>query len=352
MKSIHQNIKKGEIKLKPESQDDLWYLSSLIDPGDLVKSKTIRKIKLGEGKESNTKIIKKPVTLIIKVEKTELNPEALRISGTVTEGTEDIPNGAHHTISTEINDGILIVKDKWLKFQLDKVKEACSEQSANILIVAMDREEAVIALTKRSGFEILSNIKGEVQKKEEKAAHRGGFYKEIIKKLQDYIERYKVNNIIIASPAFFKEDLMKQITDSDLKKKIVLASCSSVDNSAINEVLKRPEVKQVLSQQRESKELTLVEELLKEIKTGDKASYGFDETKTASDAGAIQILLVTDSYITKMREEGKFEDLDSIMKIVDANKADIHIINSKNEAGKKLDGLGGIAAILRYKMNY
>ena len=53
-----------------------------------------------------------------------------------------------------------------------------------------------------------------------------------------------------------------------------------------------------------------------------------------------------------MRDEGKFEELDSIMKITDANKADIHIINSKNDAGKKLDGLGGIAAILRYRLNY
>ena len=50
--------------------------------------------------------------------------------------------------------------------------------------------------------------------------------------------------------------------------------------------------------------------------------------------------------------EGKFEELDGIIKIVDSSKGDIHIINSKNDAGKKLDGLGGIAAILRYKLNY
>lgn len=351
MKLIHQNLRKGEIKLKPESQDDLWYLSSIIDPGDLVKCKTIRKIKLGE-KEEKAKIIKKPVTLIVNVEKTELNPEALRISGIVIEGPEDIPHGSHHTISAEINDEILVIKQKWLKFQLDKVKEACSGQSANIIIAVMDREEAIIALTKRSGFETLSHLKGEVKKKEEKASHKEGFYHEIIKKLEDYIDRYKINNIIIASPAFFKEDLMKQITDQELKKKIVLAACSSVDNNAINEVMKRPEVKQVLSQQRESKELILVEQLLAEIKTEGKSSYGFEETKQAAEAGAVETLLVTDSLISKMREEGKFENLDRLMKIVDSAQGNIHIINSKNEAGKKLDGLGGIASILRYKLNY
>lgn len=351
MKLIHQNLKKGELKLKPENQDDLWYLVSTIDPGDLVKSRTIRKIKLGE-KETNIKIIKKPVTLTVKVEKTELNPEALRISGIITEGPEDISHGSHHTITIEPNDELLIIKQRWLKYQLDKIKESCSERAANILITALDREEAVIALTKRSGFEILVKLKGEVQKKEEKAAHKGGFYGEIIKKLEEYIERYNVQNIIIASPAFFKEDLMKQIIDQDLKKKIVLATCSSVDNNAVNEVLKRPEVKQVLSQQRESKELKLIEQLLEEISRQGKAAYGFKETQQAAEAGAVQILLVTDSLISKMREQGKFENLDSMIKLADSSKGDIHIINSKNEAGKKLDGLGGIAAILRYKLNY
>lgn len=352
MKSVHQNLRKGEIKLRPENQDDLWYLSAIIDPGDLVKAKTIRKIKLGEGKETNIKIIKKPVTLIIQVEKTELNPEALRISGIITQGTEDIPHGSHHTMTIGPNDELLIIKQKWLKYQLDKIKEACSERAANILITVLDREEAIIALTRRSGFEVLTKLKGEVQKKEAQASHKEGFYNEIIKKLQDYIERYKINNIIIASPAFFKEDLLKQVKDDSLKKKIVLATCSSVSQNAINEVLKRPEVKQVLSQQRESKELKLIEQLLEEISRQEKAAYGFKETRQAAEAGAIQTLLVTDNLILKMREQGNFEALDSMMKLVDSTKGEIHIINSKNEAGKRLEGLGGIAAILRYKLNY
>ena len=36
MRIIHQNIKKGEVKVMAENLDDLWYLSTLIDAGDLV----------------------------------------------------------------------------------------------------------------------------------------------------------------------------------------------------------------------------------------------------------------------------------------------------------------------------
>ena len=51
-------------------------------------------------------------------------------------------------------------------------------------------------------------------------------------------------------------------------------------------------------------------------------------------------------------EEGKFEELDTLMKTVDGMQGEVHIISSEPESGKTIDGLGGIAAILRYKMEW
>ena len=76
---ISKNLKKGQVKVLTENQDDLWYLSTIIEPGDLVKGKTIRKIKIGEGDQRKTQISKKPVFLKIEVEKTEYSPELLRV---------------------------------------------------------------------------------------------------------------------------------------------------------------------------------------------------------------------------------------------------------------------------------
>lgn len=58
MKQIYFNIKKGELKVKVENLDDLWYLSTIIEPKDLIKGKTIRKIKLGEKEQRKLRIIK------------------------------------------------------------------------------------------------------------------------------------------------------------------------------------------------------------------------------------------------------------------------------------------------------
>ena len=138
----------------------------------------------------------------------------------------------------------------------------------------------------------------------------------------------------------------------NLKKKIIMATCSSVDKTGINEVLKRPEIKEALKQDRITKEISLVEELLAEISKNNLAVYGLKDTEKAADAGAIKSLLITGSLIQKSREENSYEKIDSIMKITEAAKGAINIISSEHEGGKKLNGLGGIAAILRYKLNY
>jgi len=351
MKIIFQNLKKGVIKIKAENIDDLWYLSHIIDRNDFIKAQTIRKIKLGKEEERTAKVIKKKVTLTIKTEKIEFKDNILRISGIIEEGPEEIPKASHHSFKVEESDTITIKKERWLKFQLDKLKEAAESKIPSILICILDREEAIFALSKPRGHKILSSIKGEVSKKEERATTKGGFYQEIIKTLKEYTTRYKLNNIIIASPAFWKEDLIKEIKDKEIKEKIVLATCSSVDKGAINEVLKRPEMREVLKQVRSAKEIKLVEELLLEISKQGNSAYGIDEVENAANAGAVKQLLITDYYISKMREQEKYERIDNIMKITDQTKGDINIISSEHEGGKKLDGLGGVGAILRFRIS-
>lgn len=351
MKIIHSD--KKEFKLKIENLDDLWYLSTIIEKGDVVESKTFRKIKIGDN-EGAQKIVKKPVYLKIAVEKTEFSKysNVFRVSGKIIEEKEDIPKGSYHTINVEQDSIIKIEKQEWLSFQLKKIKEAVSDKTAKILICVHDREEAFFALMKKYGYELLANIKGSVQKKAESASIVKNFYEEIIQMLEEYDKKYSLDSIIIASPGFWKEDLMKQLKKEGLKKKIVLATVGGCGETAINEVLKRDEVKTILQQDRISKEMVLVEHLLSEIAKEGKAVYGIEETEQAVNSGAVLDLLVTDKLIQDSIREERFERLNHIMKTADKQKATVHIISSEHDGGKKLDGLGSIAAILRYKLTY
>ncbi|MBU0457533.1 MAG: mRNA surveillance protein pelota [Nanoarchaeota archaeon] len=346
MDVINADFKKGVAKIKINDLDDIWYLSHLIDIGDFVKGKTTRKIKIGEGE--NAKTVKKTLTLKIEAETVDLTESTLRVNGKIKEGPEDIPKDSYHSISLEEGSEFFLEKVRWLEYHKQKLKEAC-EKKYNYLLCLFDREEALFALTKKFGYDILAKITGEVQKKAKKVEIKKDFQIELIKALETYDGRYNPESIILASPAFYKEDLFKKIASAELKKKIVLASCSDISERSLDEVLRHPELSNQLKDSRARVELLLIEELLNEINKKDKASYGWKEVKESIDSGAVSKLLITDNFIQQKRNAKQFAEVDECMKSVDALKGEIHVISSKNDSGKKLNGLGGIAAILRYK---
>ncbi|MBI2548342.1 mRNA surveillance protein pelota [Candidatus Woesearchaeota archaeon] len=354
MQIIHKDLKHGKVKLKVTVLDDLWYLSHLIDPGDEISGRTERKIKLGTGEERQVKIIKKWVTLTIHAAKVEFHPSAtiLRVSGKILEGPEDVPRGSYHTINVEEQSIVVIQKEKWLTYQIERLGEATKAKHPKILILVLDREEALFALMKPSGYQLLSSIKGEVQRKRISEQKKGSFYADLLKLIVEYDTRYKLDKIIIGSPAFWKEDLLKELKDSECRKKIILATCSDAGEHGIQEVLKRPETQHALHEDRISKEMTLVEQLLQEISKDKLAAYGITETAAAVDAGAVQTLLITDSFIQHARQKGTYEAIDQLLKMTDAAKGEIMMVSNDHEGGKKLDGLGGIAALLRWKLAY
>ncbi len=354
MKLLKKDFTKGFVKLQIEDMDDLWYLSHIIDIGDFIKGETFRKIKIGESDSRNMKVIKKKIFIKLKVEKIEFHKysDILRVSGKIVEGPEDISFGSYHTFNIESQTVFGLEKEQFLDYQIEKINDATKPKSLGVLLCVFDREEAVIALMKNYGYEILTEIKGDVQKKDEPDSVSGNkFYKDIVKVLSDSVDRYNINKIVLGSPAFWKEYLLKEIKEEELKKKIITASCNNVGKNGIDELIKRPEVVSALKEDRVVKETGYVEELLKLVKTRGAVSYGIDETKKAIDAGAVKQLLISDNLIAKMRQNDNYEELDGLMKAANSQKAEVHIISSEHEAGNKIDGLGGIGAILRFSID-
>lgn len=344
MKILGKNLKKGDIGVQITDEEDLWYLSHILSVGDVVRGKTERKIKVGS--DENAKTVRKTVYLKLKSEKIEYTPKnnTLRILGTILEGPEDVPLGSHHSFALEINDIINIQKEHWANFEIQKLEEA-QKQKTKIILVVFDREEARFANLKRNGYEIIGNIKGDVQKKDAESEKKENFFKKISKNLTEYNKRYSPDKIIIASPAFWKEYLEKELED-DIKKKIIKATVSSVDETAFQELLKRNELKKALEDERSSSEMRAIEEIMVAI-SKEKACYGWKETKEKTALGAISKVLVSDTFLKKMKEKEKYRDVDALLKNIESMKGKVLIITAK-EAVDRLDGLGGIAGILRW----
>ncbi|MBI1970112.1 mRNA surveillance protein pelota [Candidatus Woesearchaeota archaeon] len=354
MKILHSDTRKGEVTVIPEHLDDLWDLSTIIEKGDLLKAQTVRKIKIGESTERSGSIVKKTVTLTIQVEQIDFSPQTqsslLRVGGAIAEGFEDIPKGSHHTISIEPHMKITFQKHPWPAYAWNKLQQAAKTKQAPVLLCVMDREEAHIARLKPYGYEVLTTIKGDVAKKRDDHHKQDTFYKEILTYLEEQDRQTPVDAILIASPAFWKEDFKKAAKDHPLTKKMTLATVSSSDATAFNELLKRQEVKQVLQQDRISKEMKLVEEVLTEISKGTLGVYGLQEVKRSIEHGATKCILITDMFIKEAREQKRYAPIEALLKQAEMIKAEVHLISSMHDSGKRLDGLGGIAGILRYQM--
>jgi len=182
MKQIYK--KKGVVKLSIDNLEDLWYLHRLIETGDFLKGKTERKINMGE----KGKPVKKTIFLQILVEKTSFEGESLRVSGVVEQGPEEVASGSHHSFSLAPGSVFSLEKENWPSYQLEILKESLKGRVPPLLICVHDREEAYFALVKKQGFEILGNIKGNVEKKRE-GVQGGDFYKDVVKQLEEYDER-------------------------------------------------------------------------------------------------------------------------------------------------------------------
>ncbi len=338
--------RQGEASLTIETLDDLWYLHELIEPGDTVSGKTPRKMKATEEAEG----IKRWVFMAVRVQQAQFSESSstLRVLGTVLDGPEDIPRGTHHTIAIEPGMQITLAKPEWLGFQRDRLKEACAQKPPKILICVFDREEARFARLTAGGHEQLVHLKGDVQRKRMETKSSKDFFEEIVAQVRVYDERYHFERIILASPAFWKDELLKRLTDPSLRKKSLLATCSGADASALGEVLRRDEVRAALAADRITREVQLVDELMKRIRTGSKAAYGIVQVKAAAAAGAIETLMVSDKTIHSRRASGTFAEIEALLRDADRAGGKVVIVSASHEGGQRLDGLGGIAALLRF----
>ena len=340
MKILRLNGKTGEAQILIQSDEDLPSLTKVIQEGDTLIGKTERKIKRG-GEENRQKVIRKTITLEIKVTKTILDTNSLRVQGKVITPTEDIPINSAHTIEITKGSDFKIKKNEWFKYQIDQLRDAeKTSHLAKVFLCALDDEQASFGKLSASGIQYLGKISLRLTKKrlEEKKKD------EIKKVAQEVIARAAGLQIIIASPLFWKELVFKEIKSINPKvaKRVIQANVSAGTKKGLQELLSTGTVDKLMQGAAIAKHEILVDRLLEEISKNKLAAYGKKEVEKAAYSKAISDLLISEKLMSA--------DLQELIKFVEKGKGHVHIIDSKSDAGKKLLGLSGIAAILKFKI--
>ncbi len=347
MKVIFKDLKHGEIKLVPENLDDIWHLYNIVDEGDLVRAVTFRTDEQKDDKIRFKKSEKKRMKLGIRVSEVKFHEfsDRLRIHGTIEEGPQDL--GSFHTlnITADKMDSFSIVKEEWKDHQLQRIEEAVRlRNEAIITFVSLDEDTATIAVLRHSGVQWIADIDSKRSGKMfESKDTQSDYFGEIISVVRT--NKAKDSTLVVVGPGFTKEHFVKYGREKEpaLFEKCVVHGTGYSEMNGIQEAIKTGVVEQITKENRVVFETGLIEKLFEEIKKDGLATYGEKEVKNAIMNGAVERLLITDILVRQ--EKGEI-----LLKLAKQNNSDFTIINTMHEAGKKIEGIGGVGALLRFKL--
>jgi protein pelota len=341
MRVLHRDPKTGEIKVRVENPDDLWHLHNLIQPGDLVRASTYRREEVKTDKVRPERGEKVRVTLTLRAEKVEFQPfsDRLRISGVIVEGPQDL--GRHHTLNAGVEDILSVIKT-WRPHELRRIDEAVAAgQKPLVAFLSLDDEEALLAQLRQYGVRELATIRAPGHGKMFPSGEaKTAYFDEILGKLRgtDIGEA-----LVIVGPGFTREALLEflKARDSTLASKVHAHGTAHAGMLGIHEALKAGVGAKVFGDSRVGYETRLVEQVLGAIATNGPCAYGPAEVAEAVQAGAVETLLVSDAVVRDTHVEG-------LMHEVEAARGRVVLVSRHHEAGRKLESLGGIAALLRF----
>jgi peptide chain release factor subunit 1 len=264
-------------------------------------------------------------------------------------------------------------------------------------LIAIDRKEATIGLLSGSKIAVMKHFDSLVPSKH----HQGGqssvrferlieiaaheFYKKVADHATEvFLNRQELQGILVGGPGSTKDFFVKEeYLHHELRKKIIspLFDTGYTDESGLRELVDA--AKDTLTDIQLTVEKEYMQRLFREIRKqdGGLAAYGEDEVRAATEAGAAEVLLLSEAlnkyrvtaecgsgHVVRMTVEdpeekiscpecslsakvlGQEDLIDNFFDMAEGFNTKVQLISGDSEEGDMLlKAFGGIAAILRYR---
>lgn len=339
------------LTLVPDTVDDLWHLQYVIEPGDRIAADTHRRIQREDDQLRDTGGEREHLWVAIEVEDVEFHRFAnrLRVGGAIVECSREDQLGFHHTVNVEIHDEIELEKH-FKPDQEQRLEDAvAATEDPDVAVVTVEEGEAQVFDVSQAGPRERTTIRGP-SGKGEYADDRGALFREIA----DVVGHLDVDAVVLAGPGFTKQDAYDVVVDvhPDLASTIQVVDTSAGGSRGVHEVLQRGVLEEARTTARVGRESSLIEELLERIGGGGAATYGPEAVGEAAEYGAVETLLVLDERLREERDgDGDWSiDVNDIVRRVDQQGGEVVTVSGEYAPGQQLSNLGGIAALLRYRL--
>ncbi len=378
MRLVKQAVERdgsGTITLCPEEPEDMWFTYNLIRPTDTLRASALRRVttESSTGSTSSTRI---HTTLTIRVTGSDFDTQSaqLHVSGRIAQETKYTKVGQYHTLDLELNRNFTLEKaEGWDSVARDLVREACDPvKSSEAWAVVMEEGLANLCVLTGSRTVLRQRIEGKVPRKRGGLAQgdhdkgMGKFFQTVLDTLLRQIDLTESKPILLASPGYTAHNFQKFIIEAATrtgnkallaqKANLLLVHSSSGHLYALNEILSSPDVLMKLKDTKYARETNLIDNFMTMLRKDDgRAWYGPREVEKAAEQGALGrgggVLLISNALFRAQDVSVRRRWVKLVDKVRDVEGGEVRVLSSEHESGKKLEGLGGIAAILTFPLN-
>ncbi|MEM0134297.1 MAG: hypothetical protein QXU18_03605 [Thermoplasmatales archaeon] len=311
--------------------EDLWYLSLLIKPGDILIGEVLRRIERKDDVIRNKKTEREKIKVSIKIESVEFMELSSRVHilGQIVGGPEDYL-GEHQSINVEAGSTLSIIPTDPVSF-MRALNESSNLTNSSVLVLSADDQNITLYGINESKNDLIWRIytgSGKMY-----GGKENNYRYEFLEKM----EKFRLSEIYVIGPSIFRDSIAKLLSQEGFKS--INTQVGASEEDGIRELLQEGEVNL-----RRSAESKLVSDFLKGVGRGTSI-YGKKEVEAALDMKAVSTLLISDRFFRKS------EALDYINKCYKGG-GKLFVVHSSWETGKIVDSYGGIVAVLRYRAGF
>ncbi len=331
MRILKVDKKRGLLEVLPEDKEDLWLLSLLLSPGDIVEGIVTRRIKR-EDERGSGKLFTFKVK--IDVEEVEFNGSSLRIKGKIQEGPEDlVGRGRYQTLEIREGQKFKIFRDYIDEALLEEIKRA--ETASNhppVLVVSLDDDTATVGRYSRRLTYLTTIRRRDVEESLKE------FFGEVLKVLREQPE----DIIVIGGPKIVLDEFKKFVEERGPAKKIHYVVSPLSGEKGLKDIVHKRAHK-IIHSEREAKISEFLEEFLMHLSKND----GLASLRPEEDVetGNIRILLIHEEWIKENRDLAH-----KLMKMAREVGAQVFIVSKDIDGEAIIRKLGGKIGIKRYAL--
>ncbi len=346
MRLLHRDAATGTLRLRLETPSDLWRIARFVRPGDRVGASTTRRDPEAPADVAGAERSRRRVFLAVRAEQVEFHgfSKHVRVTGPIVEGPFDI--GRHHTLDLADGEEVVVTKATLSAGDAAILDEGLHGRGdATVLVGAVDWGDSSFVRLRGRAIDPVADVRRTLAGKQFETGQaekdRSAYVEELLGVLRR--EGPAATAVVLAGPGFLKERLARALQESDpaLAKKLRVYPTSESGRVGIDELLRSGRATEALVGSVAAEEAEMVERLVRAVAGGLRAAVGRAEVAEAVEAGAAETLLVAEDVLADPA-------LETVLDRARAAKVRLFVVRGEGEAGKRLAGLGRIAALLRY----